>query len=89
MTTVDLIAQTLEEHRAYPNHSPHCTCGWRPAMYLNDDESDRRQLRAHQAQAVTEALGLAQILADQDMLRRIIRALPGPLEMARLRQERP
>lgn len=89
MTAVDLIAQTLGAHQfiSTDEWTAGCTCGTGGIVtYLSEARPWHQQ---HAAQAVTEALGLAQILADQDMLRRIIRALPGPLEMARLRQERP
>lgn len=52
----EVAFDVLDQHRAQPNHSPHCACGWRPSMYLNDTESDRRQLRQHQAEAVTDAV---------------------------------
>jgi len=57
MDTVDKgIARVLAEHAARPAGSPHCACGWRPAMYLNDTESDRDQHRQHQAAAVAAYL---------------------------------
>lgn len=52
----DVIARTLDEHRASPATSPYCRCGWRPGMSLNDTEADRRQHRAHQADAVRAAI---------------------------------
>ena len=48
------VAEVLREHTARPAGSPHCACGWRPAMYLNDTESDRQQHRGHQSEAVVE-----------------------------------
>ncbi len=52
----DAIARALDEHRATPAASPYCRCGWRPGMSLNDTEADRRQHRAHQADAVRAAI---------------------------------
>lgn len=42
------VVDALWWHRAVPTGSPYCACGWRPAMYLNDTDSDRRQLVGHQ-----------------------------------------
>lgn len=50
-------AEVLERHRAEPNHAPHCACGWRPALSLNDDVSDRHFLREHQAEQVVALWG--------------------------------
>lgn len=53
---VDGIAGVLAAHAARPAGSPHCVCGWRPAIYLNDTESDRQQHLYHQAEAVAAYL---------------------------------
>ena len=53
---LDAMGEVLWEHRAYPTGSPHCKCGWRPALHLNDTESDRRQHHDHQAAALADRL---------------------------------
>jgi len=54
---VETVARVLREHASRPAGSPHCVCGWRPAMYLNDTESDRGQHQWHQAAVAVAALG--------------------------------
>lgn len=49
------IGQVLIEHRAVPPNSPYCKCGWRPALSLNDTESDRGQHIEHQAEMILES----------------------------------
>lgn len=53
---LDGMGDVLWEHRAYPTGTPHCKCGWRPALYLNDTESDRRQHHSHQITALADWL---------------------------------
>lgn len=54
--TTEKVHRSLEEHRSLPRGSCHCACGWIPAIFLNDTESDRNQLRRHQAEMVVDAL---------------------------------
>lgn len=55
MTAQQDAAEVLAAHVARPVGSPHCICGWRPSMYLNDTESDRGQHRDHQADMLAAA----------------------------------
>jgi hypothetical protein len=48
---------TLLKHQAYPVNSVNCMCGWRPALMLNDTESDRAQRLTHVAEVLTGLIG--------------------------------
>lgn len=52
--------KVLMQHQAKPTGSCHCACGWRPAMKLNDTESDRQQHVWHQV----EMLAYSGVLGD-------------------------
>lgn len=47
--SVEETARVLAAHRTT---GPRCTCGWRPALMLNDTASDRAQYEWHQAEAL-------------------------------------
>lgn len=49
------MGQVLIEHRASPPGSPHCNCGWRPQLSLNDTTADRGQHLGHQVDMIMEA----------------------------------
>lgn len=55
--TGEQVAAVLAAHAARPAGSPHCLCGWRPSMYLNDSAADRGQHRDHQAERVVALWG--------------------------------
>lgn len=48
------VLEVLLAHEARPTNSPYCICGWRPALMLNDTESDRGQHRGHVSRMVVQ-----------------------------------
>lgn len=82
------ISEVLAEHVARPVGSPHCACGWRPALSLNDTESDRHQHRQHQT-AMLAARGVTAptVSAEQvEALRVVIAGAVGPMSAFSSRQ---